>query len=374
MKTAIFFSLAALIVFSGCERPKAAGMEKPPEGPVPVKLTELKTGNFPAVLEATGRTEAYKTVQIYARVNGYLAAQHYKEGAFIPKGSTLFTIDPSDLKNALASAQASYDLSLATHKNAKASLERIRPLAQASAASAQDLDSAVAAERNAAATVSGARAALDQAKLNLSYTTIKAPISGYADKRRLDVGTFVTPGANALLTVMVQNDPIFVNFTFSENERLARQSAIASGKLVAPSDGKYAVDLILSDGSVLERKGTIDFIAPFVSQDTSTITYRAVLDNHDNRLLPGQYVKVRVKGMEWKNVSYLPQNTVLTGEKGTFVFIAEANNTVSVKPVKTGSWLNGSIIIESGLSDHDKIVADNLNKLKPGGEIIPQKH
>lgn len=369
--TALTLSAAVLLAITGCERPKAKGMEKPPEGPVPVTTTRMQTGNFPAVLEATGQTEAYKTVQVYARVSGYLAKQHYTEGSFVTKGSPLFTIDPSDLNNALASARASYELALANHTNAKAVLNRVKPLAAANAASQQELDTATANERTAAASVSAAKAALDQARLNLSYTTIKAPISGYADRRKMDVGTFVAAGANGLLCTMYQNDPIYVNFTFSENQQLAHQNAIASGKLIAPKDGKYDVELTLGDGSTLARKGTIDFIAPFVDPTTGSIRYRAVLDNRDGRLLPGQFVKVSVKGMEYKEARYLPQKTVLTGDKGKFVYVVEANNTVSPRPVSVGAWIGENIVIEGGLEGTEKIVADSLPKLKPGAEVIP---
>lgn len=366
----IALSTALILVISGCERPKAAGMDKPPEGPVPVTTTEVKTGNFPAVLEATGQTQAYNTVQIYARVNGYLSKRHYSEGSFVTKGTTLFTIDPSDLKNSLATAQASYDLASANYTNAKASLNRVKPLAQANAASQQELDSATAAERNSAAALAGAKAALEQAKLNLSYTTIKAPMSGYVDQSKVDVGTYIVAGANGLLTTMYQNDPIYVNFTFSENERLARQNAIASGKLMAPKEGKYEVELILADGSTLSRKGSIDFIAPFIDPTNGTITYRAVLENSDHKLLPGQFVKVRVKGMEWKDTHYLPQKTVLTGDKGKFVYVVEANNTVSPRPITVGAWVGENIVIEGGLTGDEKIAADALPKLKPGAPVI----
>lgn len=366
----ITLSLSAILILTGCERPKAKGMEKAPEGPVPVTTTQVKTGNFPAVLEATGQTQAYNTVQIYARINGYLAKRHYTEGSFVTKGSTLFTIDPSDLKNSLATAQAAYDLASANYTNAKAVLNRVKPLAQANAASQQELDSATAAERNSAAALAGAKATLDQAKLNLSYTSIKAPMSGFVDQSKIDVGTYIVAGANGLLTTMYQNDPIYVNFTFSENERIARQNAIASGRLVTPKDGKYEVELILADGSILSRKGTIDFIAPFIDSTTGTITYRAVLDNSDHKLLPGQFVKVRVKGMEWKNTHYLPQKTVLSGEKGKFVYVVEANNTVSPRPVTVGAWVGENIVIEGGLTGDEKIAADALPKLKPGAPVI----
>jgi membrane fusion protein, multidrug efflux system len=362
---------ALLLSFSGCERPKAAGMEKKPEGPVPVSTTRVQSGSFPAILEATGQTEAFNTVQINARISGFLAKRHYTEGSFVSKGTTLFTIDPSDLKNALESAKASYELARANHTNALALLNRIKPLADANAASRQELDAAIAAERTAAAAILGAKASVEQAKLNLSYATIKAPISGYVDRSKIDVGTYVAPGANGFLTSMYQNDPIYVNFTFSENERLVRQNAIASGKLVPPKEGKYEVELTLSDGSTLARSGNIDFVAPFVDPATGSIMYRAILDNRDQKLLPGQFVKVRVKGMEWKNARYLPQKTVLSGDKGKFVYVVEANNTVTPRPVSVGAWVGENIVIEGGLSGDETIAADGLPKLKPGAEVIP---
>ncbi len=371
--TALSLSTALILLMSGCERPKAAGMEKPPEGPVPVTTTEVKAGNFPAVLQATGQTQAFNTVQVFARVSGYLQKRSYTEGSAVRQGDTLFVIDPSDLKNALDNAKAAYELASANYTNAKAVLNRIKPLAEANAASQQDLDNATANERNSAAALSAAKASLEQAKLNLSYTVIKAPISGFADKSKLDVGTYVTAGANGLLTTVYQSDPMYVNFTFTENEKLARQNAIASGRLVPPKDGKYDIELTLSDGTTLERKGSINFIAPFVDSTTGNITYRAVIDNSDHKLVPGQFVQVKVKGMEWKNALYIPQKTLLTGEKGKFVYGVEANNTVSPKPVVAGEWVGENILIESGVKAGDTIAADSLPKLKPGAAVIPNK-
>lgn len=365
----ITLSTVLLLALTGCERPKAPGMEKPPEGPVPVTITTVQSGNFPAVLEATGQTVAFNTVQVYARVNGYLQKRVYTEGQKVNKGDVLFLIDPSDLKNALASAKASYELASANHTNAVAVLNRIKPLAAANAASVQDLDTATANERNTAAALSGAKASLEQAKLNLSYTTIKAPMSGYVDKSKMDVGTYIAAGANGLLTTMYQSDPMYVNFTFSENQKIARQNALAIGKLVAPKDGQYEVELTLGDGTVVNKKGRINFIAPFIDPTTGTISYRAVIDNRDNLLLPGQFVQVKVKGMEWKNTLYVPQKTLLTGEKGKFVYAIEANNTVTAKPVVATQWIGANVLIESGVQTGDKIAADGLAKLHPGSAI-----
>lgn len=364
-------SSVLLLALAGCERPKAAGMEKPPEGPVPVTVAEVKSGNFPALLEATGQTQAFNTVQVYARVSGYLLKRAYTEGQFVTKGQTLFSIDPADLKNSLESAKASYQLANANHINATAVLNRIKPLAQANAASQQDLDSATANERNTAAALMGAKALLEQAHLNLSYTTIKAPISGFVDKSKMDVGTYIAAGANSLLTTMYQNDPIYVNFTFSENQKIARQNAIASGKLIAPKNGKYDVELTLGDGTTLERKGEINFVAPFIDPTTGTISYRAVIENRDHKLLPGQFVHVQVKGMEHKNALYVPQKTLMSNEKGKFVYTIEANNTVTAKPVVATEWIGDNVLIESGVNAGDKIAADGLAKLKPGADIIP---
>jgi len=364
-------SSVLLLALAGCERPKAAGMEKPPEGPVPVTVAEVKSGNFPALLEATGQTQAFNTVQVYARVSGYLLKRAYTEGQFVTKGQTLFSIDPADLKNSLESAKASYQLANANHINATAVLNRIKPLAQANAASQQDLDSATANERNTAAALMGAKALLEQAHLNLSYTTIKAPISGFVDKSKMDVGTYIAAGANSLLTTMYQNDPIYVNFTFSENQKIARQNVIASGKLIAPKNGKYDVELTLGDGTTLERKGEINFVAPFIDPTTGTISYRAVIENRDHKLLPGQFVHVKVKGMEHKNALYVPQKTLMSNEKGKFVYTIEANNTVTAKPVMATEWIGDNVLIESGVNAGDKIAADGLAKLKPGADIIP---
>ncbi|MGD9969359.1 MAG: efflux RND transporter periplasmic adaptor subunit [Sulfuricurvum sp.] len=369
----ITLSAALLLTFAGCERPKGGGMQQPPQGPVPITTTEVKEGNFPATLEATGQTQAFYTVQVYARVAGYLQKRAYTEGSFVRKGDPLFIVDPSDLKNSLESAKAAYELATANHTNAKATFDRIRPLAEANAASKQDLDTAVASERTTAATVMSAKAAMEQAKLNLSYATITAPISGFVDKSKIDIGTYISPGANGMLTTMYQTDPIYVNFTFSENDRLARQNAIASGRLVPPKDGKYEIELTMGDGSVLERKGEINFIAPFVDSTTGSITYRAVLDNKDHKLLPGQFVRVKVKGMEWKNAMYVPQNVLLTGDHGKFVYKVESNNTVTPCPVSAGSWVGENVLIEGGIEAGTKIAADNLVKLKPGAEIILPK-
>lgn len=363
-------SLAAVLL-SGCERPKAPGMEPPPPGPVSANVEEIKSSNLPASLEATGQTQAFNTAQIYSRVNGYLQKRHYTEGGKVSAGDILFTIDPTDYKNALESAKASFMQAEAAHTNAKATLARVKPLAEANAASKQELDNALAAERNTAAAVAGAKAALSQAEQNLEYTKIKSPVSGYADKAKIDNGTFISAGVNGLLTTVYQTDPMYVNFSFSENQRLAYQNAISSGKLILPKDGKYEVELTLGDGSVLNKTGEISFTAPFFDAATGTMSYRATFKNSDAKLSPGQFVRVKVKGLEWKDAVAVSQKAILTGEKGRFVYVYEKNQTASIRPVQIGDWSGSKVVVTSGLAAGEKVVTDSLTKIKPGAQITP---
>jgi membrane fusion protein (multidrug efflux system) len=259
----------------------------------------------------------------------------------------------------------------ANSENAKAVLARVKPLAEANAASKQELDTALANERSAAAAVASAKAALSQAELNLSYTKIKAPVSGFVDRAKVDLGTYITAGASGLLTTVYQTDPMYVNFSFSENQRLFFQNAIASGKLIVPKDGKYEVELTLGDKSVLNKTGNINFTAPFFDTATGTMSYRAVFKNDDSKLSPGQFVRVKVKGMQWKNTVFVSQAAVLTSDKGKFVYVQEKNNTVSARPIQIGEWVGKNVVVAGGLNAGEKIVVDGLAKLKPGASIIP---
>jgi membrane fusion protein (multidrug efflux system) len=359
------------VLLTGCERPKMSGMDAPPQGPVAITVEDVKIGDLPAILEATGQTQAFNTVQVYSRVSGYLQKRNYTEGSKVSEGDTLFTIDPSDLINARNSAKAALMQAEASYENARAVLARIKPLAEANAASKQELDNALANERSTAAAKESAKASLAQAELNLSYTKIKAPVSGYVDKAKIDMGTYIAAGASGLLTTVYQTDPMYVNFSFSENEKLFFQNAIASGKLMAPKDGKYEVELTLGDKTVLNKTGNINFTAPFFDTATGTMGYRAIFKNLDAKLSPGQFVRVRVKGMEWKNSIFVPQTAVLTGDKGKFIYVCEKNNTVSARPVQTGEWVGKNVVIVNGLAAGDKIAVDGVVKLKPGASVKP---
>ncbi|MEY4505210.1 MAG: hypothetical protein RL154_1507 [Pseudomonadota bacterium] len=349
--------VAITALLAGCERPKMGGMPES-KGAVPITYSVVEQKDTPADIIASGQSQAFETVQIYSRVNGYLQARNYVEGSFVQKGDLLYTIDPSDY-------QTAYDQADAAWINAKEKLAQVKPLYEVKAASLQDLDTAVANEKST-------KAQFEQAKLNLGYTRITSPVNAYADKHKIDTGTYISAGTNSSnnwLTTVYQTDPMYVYFYFSDDQRLAYQSALASGKLVAPKNSAFDVELTMSDGSKLERNGTIDFQAPSYDQDTGTMTYRAVFKNKDNRLIPFQFVEVRVKGAIWKDAIVAPQTAVQTGPGGKYVFVVEANNTITSRPVKIGPWVTPNVIISDGLKSGEKIALNNFSKLRTGAEV-----
>lgn len=361
-----FLSSLLLIGLAGCERPKGPTMQQSSSnGPVTVVAIEVKRADLPVVIEATGQLQAYNTTQIYSRVAGYLQKQNYIDGTKVSEGDLLFTIDPSDFLNAEKSAKASLLQAQANYENAKATLERIKLQAKENAVSAQELDNAIANEKSAYAAVEVAKAQLSQAQLNLEYTKIKAPISGYADKRRVDIGTFVS--ANTHLTTLYQTDPIYVNFSLSENDKLRLQNALDSGKMGASK--QLQVQLVLADGTLLDRTGTIDFTAPAIDTQTGTLSYRAILENHDGKLIPGQFVRVKILGAVWKNALFVPQKAVLTNEKGEYVYLVEANNTVSTRSIQIGDWVKENVVVLDGLKEGQKVVVQGVAKLRPGSQV-----
>ncbi len=364
-KSLALFSIAAsILLLGGCERPKMGGMQEF-KGAVPVSFVTVEQKDTPADIVATGQTQAFETVQIYSRVNGYLQARNYVEGSFVKKGDMLYTIDPSDYQTAYNQAEANW-------VNAKEKLEQVKPLYEAKAASRQDLDTAVANEK-------ATKAQFEQAKLNLGYTKITSPVNGYADKHKIDTGTYISAASNSnsnWLTTVYQTDPMYVYFYFSDDQKQAFQSAIANGKLVAPQNNRgYDVELTFSDGTKLDRNGTIDFQSPSFSQDTGTMTYRAIFKNKDNNLIPFQFVEVKVKGAVWKDAIVVPQVAVQTGPGGKYVYVVENNNTISSKNVKLGPWVTPNVIITEGLKVGEKVVTNNFAKLRTGVEVntsVPQ--
>jgi membrane fusion protein (multidrug efflux system) len=349
--------------------------------PAPVTLAEMKTQTVPLRFEYVGQTAGSKEAEVRARVQGILEKRAYQEGGRVAAGQTLFVIDARPYAVQVAQAEAQLAQAQAEHSQSERNLERLRPLVGDNAISKREFDDAVSGEETAAAGVKLAQARLAEARLNLGYTTVTAPVAGYASRALKSEGSLVSPGQDSLLTTISQIDPLYVNFSISEAEKLRIDRLVAAGKLVVPDAKKgQEIALRLSDGTMFPRKGRLAFIDPRVSPDTGTFNARAVVANTDGALRPGQFVRVLVEGSARPDTIVVPQRAVLEGPQGKFVYVAgksgEGKDVALARPVKVGDWVEvdggNQWIIEDGLKPGDQVVVDGMAKIfpVPGGTPI----
>ncbi len=363
--------VGALLALLPSVGPSLALAQQPAAPPVEVTVVSTAPQTTPATFEFTGKTESSRSVEIRARVEGYLDRIAYTEGDFVRTGQLLFQLDPQPFQAALDNARGDLARAEAQLANARATLARVRPLAKENAVSQKDLDDAVAAERSAQAQVQSAKAQARTAELNLGYTSIKSPLSGLAGKSEFREGSLVTPGANSLLTTVVQLDPIWVNFGIGENELLRMRTEAAAGRLKGPGIDRLEVELVEANGSVFPQKGRITFVAPMVDQQTGTVTLRAEVPNSrpGSRLLPGQFVRVRIQGASRPNTIMVPQRAVMQGPQGKFVYVVGADDQAEAKPVQVGDFYGDQWIVTSGLSGGEQVIVDGAIKIRPGSPV-----
>ncbi len=352
---------AVLSLLSGCG--KSGQAAAPPGGlpPMPVTVMEAKVQQVPIVIETVGQTEGSKDVQIRARVSGILTKQLYKEGDKVKEGATLFTIDRAPYEIALAQARAASEQAKANLEKAQREAKRLKPLVEQKAVSQKELDDANTTLQTAQANVMAAEAQVRDADLNLSYTDVTAPISGVTDRAQFSEGTLVIPGTDSsLLTTMHIIDPVWVRFAFSESESQQMRKA----------GGKTQVKLILPDGSAYGETGRLNYTASTVDDKTGMVHMRAQFPNPKSRLLPGQFVRVQVTIGE-REAYLVPQAALAQTDQGDIVFTVSADNTVAPRPVETDGWSGHDWVVTKGLAPGDKIITDNLIKLRPGAAVLP---
>jgi membrane fusion protein (multidrug efflux system) len=247
-------------------------------------------------------------------------------------------------------------------------LNRVRPLVALNALSKKDLDDATGAEQAARAAVDAARANVEQAKLNLGYTRIATPVTGLSSFAKVQDGAYV--GAeNSLLTYVEQVDPIYVNFSISENDLLKIRDDARAGRLRLPGREDFEVEVVLADGKAFPGKGRITFANADFNQKTGTYLLRATLPNPRADLRPGQFVRVRVSGAVRPNAITVPQPAVLQGAKGHFVIVVDKEGKAAVRPVEAGSWIGDDWFIDRGLAAGDVVVVDGMVRLTPGAAV-----
>jgi membrane fusion protein (multidrug efflux system) len=353
----ILLTAAALLVACGKEGTAPGGA--PPA--VPVHIVKVEPRSVPLVFDIVGQVEGSKQVEVRARVSGILVKQFYREGDPVKEGAPLFEIDRAPLEVALA--QAKGQLAQATAQVAQAQREetRLKPLVADRAVSRKEYDDATSGRQLAEASIQQANAAVRQAELNLSYTGVAAPVSGISGRAERSIGTLITTdAAGSLLTTINQLSPIWVRFSLAETD-LAK---LPSGRVsrASPVD----VQLLLPGGALYPVKGRLNFAATAIDPRLGTQQLRAEFDNPREQLLPGQFVTVRIAAGQRDNVFLVPQAAVVQTEKASLVFAVDAEGKAQARPVKTGDWIGSDWAITSGLNAGDRVIVDNLLKVRPG--------
>ena len=362
---ATLMMLAAAAVLAGCEKKAPVAVERPP---VDVTVMQVTPRDAPVTYEFVGQTQSSHQVQIRARVNGFLDRRLYTEGSMVKAGQQLFQQDPKPFQAQLDAAKGALAEQQARLQTANDNLAQVKPLAALKALSQKELDDATGQQQAAAAAVQVATANVETARLNLSYTRITTPVTGLSSFARVQDGAYVN-GENSLLTYVEQVDPIWVNFSISENQMLDARNEQKAGRLKLPPQEQYLVEVVLADGNTFPKKGRVTFANADYDPQTGTFLLRATLPNPEGSLRPGQFVRVRLLGATRPNAILVPQQSVLQGAKGHFVVLVDKDNKALLRNVEVGPWLGNDWFINSGLQPGDRVVTDGMARLSPGAAV-----
>jgi membrane fusion protein (multidrug efflux system) len=345
----------------GCAKEAQA----PPAQPLQVTAVSVTPRDTPVTFEFVAQTESSREVEIRARVDGFLDKRLYTEGNMVREGQPLFQMDRKPFEAALQSAAGQLEQQRARLAVAESNLRRVRPLAARNAVSKKELDDAIGMERSMRAAVLAAEGEVRTARLNLGYTTIASPLRGLSSFAKKQEGSYLTAGEQGLLTTVSQVDPIWVNFSISENELLGYRDQIAKGRLKFPGDHNFQVEVVLADGTVFPQRGRINFAAPSFNSDTGTFLVRTELPNPRGQLRPGQFVRARVHGATRPGAMQLPQRAVQDGSKGHYVWVVGNDGKARQRAVEVGDWIGDDWFINSGLKAGERVVVDGAARVTP---------
>jgi len=330
---------------------------------MPVTVVAVDQKQLPMTFEAVGQAEGSREVQIRARVSGILDKRVYNEGEPVKAGAELFRIEREPFEIALSQARATLADAQARQEQAKREAARLQPLVEQRAIGRKEYDDAVSAAKQAEAAIQSAQAQVDQAKLNLSYTVVNAPISGITGRAVQSEGSLVPAGtASSLLTTLVQVNPIWIRFSIPQTdfERLRGNQRQAQ------------VRLLKQDGSVAATGGTLNFAASTVDQQVGTIQLRAEFANPKLDWLPGQFARVQVLAGQQTGM-LVPQTAVIQQEGAQLVWVVDQQNKVAPRPLQTAGWIGNDWLVVGGLQPGERIAVDSVMKLRPGATVQPKE-
>jgi membrane fusion protein (multidrug efflux system) len=352
-----------LTIAAGCGRGDVAVATPPLE----VSVASVVESKIPIYVEHVGTTEAVSTVEVRARVRGVLEKVLFKEGADVREGDMLFLIEPAPYRAALDKAKADLARAQATLERLQADYDRAVELSKQEVASQADLDHARAARNEGTASAQSLRAAAEQAEIDLSYTEVRAPISGRIGRILVTQGNLVGGTEQTVIATIVQLDPIYIYWSPSEKERLDVLRLRKEGRYVQRNE--VEVRAVLADGSEYPLLGKLDFVDNTVDPSVGTVRVRAVFPNPDKTLLPGEYANLRILIGRDVPVLLVPAQAIVEEQGGSTVFVVGADATLASRSVAPGAASGDSRVIESGLEAGEKVVVDNLGKLRAGMKV-----
>ena len=339
--------------------------------PPPVTVTEMKAQQVPLSYSYAARIAAYREVQVRARVNGILLKRNFVEGADVKAGDVLFLIDPAPYEAALAQAKAQLQQARAQLSQAQREEKRASDLFAQNVSSEKSRDDAISNRELAEAAIAAADATVKTAELNLGYTKVTAPVDGISSLDQVPEGSLVgATGETSLLTSITQLDPVYVNFSFSDSEaaEIRRLLAMQAAK---GGEAKLGVKISFGDGTDYDQQGLVDFTSNSLDIETGTLQARAIVDNPDRRLLPGQFVRATITGVSLDDAIVAPEIALMQGPQGQFVYTVDAEGVARVTPVVTGQKVAGGWVVQSGLQAGDKVITEGVIKVRPGAPVQP---
>jgi len=364
--------LAALVGLSGCK----SEANTAPQVPAPqVSVASALERDVTEWDEFTGRLEAVESVEVRPRVTGYIESVNFTEGSTVKKGDLLFVIDPRPYRAELSKAEAELARAMARSELAVSDEARSEKLLDIRAVSREEYDSRVNASREAQADVAAARAAVDSAKLNLEFTRITAPISGRVSKAVVTAGNLVTGGSNAatLLTTVVSLDPMYVTFEGDEQIYLKYNELSRRGERASSRDQANPVLMGLANENGYPHHGAMVFVDNQVDPRTGTIRARASFDNKDGFLTPGLFARVKLLGHNSYRAVLVDDRAIGTDQSQKFVYVIDAQNKVTYRPVQVGRLDDGLRIVEKGLQAGETVVVNGLQRVRPGVVVAPER-
>lgn len=335
-----------------------------------VGIDTVRTRNVEIYGEFPGKIRAQQFVEVRARVEGYLEDMMFAEGTYVKKDQVLFIIDPKQYKAQVDRAEALVTKNKAIALKAERDLARIRPLYEQKAASQLDLDNAIAAYESAKADVQVSEANLTEARLALSYTTVRSPISGYISERHVDIGTLVGPGAQSLLANVVKSDTVLVEFKMTDLDyQKSKARNVNLGQKDTSRHWDPFVTITMADKTQYKYKGLVDFADPQVDAKSGTFSVRAEMPNPDRELLPGQFTNVRVLLDVRENAVAVPTKAITIEKSGSFIYVVKADASVEKRFIQTGPEVENATIVERGLNPNEIIVVEGQHKLSHGTKV-----